>query len=35
MIDYILLTKLLLCIVAPLIGMPYLSESSDIQSLFL
>jgi hypothetical protein len=29
------LTKSLLCNVAAFTGMPYISESSDIQSLFL
>jgi len=35
LIGYILLTKSLLCNVTAFIGMPYISESSDIQSLFL
>jgi hypothetical protein len=35
LIGYILLTKSLLCNVAAFIGMPYISKSSDIQSLFL
>jgi hypothetical protein len=34
LIGYILLTKSLLCNVAAFTGMPYSSESSDIQSLF-
>jgi len=30
-----MLTKSLLCNVAAFIGMPYISDSSDIQSLFI
>jgi hypothetical protein len=35
LIGYILLTKSLLCNVAAFTGMPYILESSNIQSLFL
>jgi len=35
LIGYIMLTKSLLCNVAAFIGMPYISDSSDIQSLFI
>jgi hypothetical protein len=35
LIGYILLTKSLLCNVAAFTGMPYILESSDIQSLFI
>jgi hypothetical protein len=35
LIGYILLTKSLLCNVTAFTGMPYILESSDIQSLFL
>jgi hypothetical protein len=35
LIGYILLTKSLLCNVAAFTGMPYISEFSDIQCLFL
>jgi ABC-type transport system involved in cytochrome c biogenesis permease subunit len=34
-IGFILLTKSLSCNVAVLIGIPFISESSDIQSLFI